>query len=295
MIIGDNREAVIKNIARLSESGEFNGKVETNDPVVTNEEGKAMLRGYVQKRSTLGYKIKNTVARGIASVATRIINKDTEIVGAEILSSLDSGAIITSNHFSPLDNTVVRHLTKSLGKKRVNIICQLTNFAMDGFIGFLMNYADTIPIGSDAEYMSHSLPAILSELLENKELVLIYPEKEMWFNYRKPRPTLDGAYHYASKFCVPIISCFVEMIDLDEMDTEDFRKVGYKIHVLGLLYPDKDKSVRENRKALKSLDYQLKKEAYERIYNKKLDYSFEPSDIAGWTGEKAETVINEAN
>ena len=295
MIIGDNREAVIKNIASLVAEGDFNGKVEINDPVVSAEKGRAMLKSYVKNRGTLGYKIKNTVARGIASVATRIINKNTEIIGADILSSLDSGAIITSNHFSPLDNTVVRCLVRSLGKKRVNIICQLTNFAMDGFIGFLMNYADTIPVGSDAEYMSHSLPAILSELLEKKEFVLIYPEKEMWFNYRKPRPTLDGAYHYASKFGVPIISCFVEIIDLNEMDNESFRKVGYKIHVLGLLYPDKDKSIRENREELKRLDYQLKKEAYEKIYNKKLDYSFEPADIAGWTVSEAETVINEAN
>ena len=52
--------------------------------------------------------------------------------------------------------------------------------------------------------------------------------------------------------------------------------------MLDVLYPDKDKSVRENTEYLSSADYALKKECYERVYGKKLTYAFEKSDIAGW-------------
>ena len=35
---------------------------------------------------------------------------------------------------------------------------------------------------------------------------------------------------------------------------------------------------------MSAADYRLKKEIYEKVYSKPLDYTFDPSDIAGWTG-----------
>lgn len=35
-------------------------------------------------------------------------------------------------------------------------------------------------------------------------------------------------------------------------------------------------------------DYEQKKEAYEMAYNKKLDYTFEKEDIAGWITDDEE-------
>ncbi|MBQ3593325.1 MAG: 1-acyl-sn-glycerol-3-phosphate acyltransferase, partial [Clostridia bacterium] len=111
-----------------------------------------------------------------------------------------------------------------------------------------------------------------------------YPEQEMWFNYRKPRPPKNGAYFFAAKLNVPIVSCFVEMIDKDEDDTAEFKKVKYKLHVLDVLYPDESKTTKENTQLLCEADYNLKKNCYERVYGKKLTYTFENSDIAGWKG-----------
>lgn len=285
MIIGEQREAVISNIAAAARAGQFHSKVEISDPVLTQEQGAKIVQGYLTSRRHAPYKCKAWAARRLANVATRLLNRDTGIVGMEKLDAVTGGAILTCNHFSPLDNTVVRHLTRKLGKKRINIISQLTNFAMPGMIGFFMNYADTIPLSSEPHYMMQSLPDILSELLERDEWVLIYPEKEMWFNYRKPRPLLRGAYHYAAKLGRPVISCFIEMRNTAQKDSEDFYKVQYTIHILDVLYPDPAKSVRENSIALCEKDYALKKAAYERIYGRPLSYDFEPSDIAGWAGE----------
>lgn len=285
MIIGDNRKAVIENIKKFAESGDFHSKVEINDPVLSAEESRHITDTYLEHRNSLSFKVKTALGVAMAKAATKIINKDTEIVGLEKIPSDLSGVLITSNHFGPLENTVIRHLTNALGRKKLGIISQTTNFAMTGIIGFLMNYAGTIPLSTEPRYLARDFLSVLKEkLVDKKEAVLLYPEQEMWFNYRKPRPPKGGAYFYAAKLNVPIISCFVEITDLDEDDTEEFKKVKYTLHVLDVLYPDSEKSVRENTEAMSEKDFSLKKECYERVYGKKLTYTFEPSDIAGWKG-----------
>ena len=283
MIIGDNREAVIKNIKTFAQSGEFHNKVELNDPVLTPEQNREITHSFIENRTSMLYKLKSAVAVAIAKTATKIINKDTEIVGIEKIPIDIGGALITSNHFSPIENTVIRHLTNNLKRKHLGIISQTTNFAMDGIIGFLMNYTDTIPISTEPRYLARDFLSVLKEkLVDKREMVLLYPEQEMWFNYRKPRPPKNGAYFYSAKLNVPIISCFVEMVDMDDDDTAEFKKVKYILHVLDVLYPDTNKTPKENTELLSQMDYNLKKECYEKVYSKELTYDFEPTDIAGW-------------
>lgn len=290
MIIGDKRELVIENISTAAQNGDFHTKVEVGDPVLTHEESARIIETYLDKSDTISFRAKSYVARKIANLLTRTLNKNTEITGLENLEGLTGGAIITSNHFSPLDNTAVRHLTRKLGKKRINIVSQETNLAMPGIVGFLMNYADIIPIADNKHYMQRDFMSILSDLLKNDEYVLIYPEQEMWFNYRKPRPLKRGAYYYAAKLSVPVVSCFVQMQDLPEEDTDGFYKVKYIIHILPTIYPDKNKTVKENSIEMCRLDYEQKKQAYEKAYGKPLVYDFEEDDIAGWMGSTRHTA-----
>ena len=283
MIIGDNREAVIENIKIFAQSGEFHNKVELNDPVLSAEQNREITRSFIENRTRVTYKLKTAIAVTLAKTATKIINKDTKIVGLEKIPADIGGALITSNHFSPLENTVIRHLTNKLKRKHLGIISQTTNFAMDGIIGFLMNYADTIPISTEPRYLARDFLSVLKErLVDKKQMILLYPEQEMWFNYRKPRPPKNGAYFYSAKLNVPIISCFVEMVDTDKDDTDEFKKVKYVLHVLDVLYPDSTKTAKENTELLALTDYNLKKECYEKVYSKELSYDFSPSDIAGW-------------
>ncbi|MBQ4312679.1 MAG: 1-acyl-sn-glycerol-3-phosphate acyltransferase [Clostridia bacterium] len=288
MIVGENRGAVVDNIKAAVGRGDFHAKVELGDPVLTEAESKAITDGFLRRRTSPVYKVKSFAARRIANTATRIINRDTEIVGVENLSGLRSGAIITSNHFGPLENTIIRYMVKQCGGKKLNTVSQVTNFAMPGFIGFIMNYADTIPLSEDPRYLARDFLSVIEEKINRNESVLIYPEQEMWFNYRKPRPLKRGAYHFAAKLGVPVISCFVEIRDLEEEDAQEFSKVRYRLHILGTLHPDEAKSVRESSEELCEKDYALKKAAYERIYGKPLDYDFDASDIAGWSGDSDE-------
>lgn len=283
MIIGNNRRVVIQNIKAFAESGQFHNKVELDDPVLTAEQSRKITTNYLENRSSLTFKLKTAFGVFLAKTAAKLINRDTEIVGLEKIPRDLGGVLITSNHFSPLENTVIRHLTNTLGRKKLGIISQTSNFAMTGMIGYIMNYADTIPISTDPRYLARDFLSVLKErLVDKKHAILLYPEQEMWFHYRKPRPPKNGAYFYAAKLNVPIISCFVQIVDLAEDDTAEFKKVKYILHVLDVLYPDQSKSVKENTEALGALDYTLKKECYESVYGKPLTYTFEASDIAGW-------------
>lgn len=286
MIIGDNRTAVIENIKNAAQKGDFYAKVELGDPVLTVEESKKITDDYLKNIKKVSFKMKTFLMRRIVNIATGIINKETEIVGSEKLPDMSKGVIITSNHFGPLENTIIRHLIKKHGNGRIKVVSQVTNFAMTGPIGLLMNYADTVPISEEPRYLARDFIGVLDENLKKGKSVLIYPEQEMWFNYRKPRPPKRGAYLFAAKLNVPVVCCFVEMIDTDKKDTDEFYKVKYRLHILDTLYPDPNKSTREISAEMAERDYELKCAAYERVYGKKLEYTFEKSDIAGWCNEE---------
>ncbi|WP_143461892.1 lysophospholipid acyltransferase family protein [Levilactobacillus enshiensis] len=286
MIIGGMKEKVVANIEQDVLAGNLNAKVEVSDPVFTKAEQKTVIRQYLQQDGTWRYRLNNHVSRQVASLATRYFNRRTSFEGVANLRGITGGAIITSNHFNPLDNTVVRRLVQRTSKKRLYIVSRDTNLEMGGVIGYLMRYYDTIPISDDKEYAGRIFPQLVEKVLTAKQYLLIYPEQEMWFNYRKPRPVKRGAYYYAAKFGVPIISCFVEIVDLPRVDNAEFDQTRYVMHVLKPIYPDPNQSVRENSRAMMAIDYQQKKAAYEQAYGKPLTYRFEPDDVAGWRGER---------
>lgn len=285
MIMSEDRKTVIENIKKYAETGQFHNKAEVTDPVLTPEQNREITENFVANRNKFSFRAKSAVATVIARVATKKINKTTEIRGLEKIPGDLGGCIVTSNHFSPLENTVIRHMLHKLGRKKLAIVSQTSNFAMTGLVGFLMNYANTVPISSEPRYLARDFMSLMKEkIVDRGEAVLLYPEQELWYNYRKPRPPKSGAYFYAAKLGAPIISCFVEIVDTDEEDAADFNKVRYVLHVLGVLRPDPEKTARENTEELAGRDYELKKECYESVYGKKLTYAFENSDVAGWKG-----------
>lgn len=284
MIVGGSKKEIIENIKKNIESGELNKKVEVGDPNLTEEEiDKLISTFYENKKKKATYSFKQNVAKSIVEKLGKEIYPTIEIEGLENLDALDlsKGAIITSNHFNPLDTFNIRKITNLL-RKELYVVIQDTNLALPKELGFLMNYMNTIPLKNSPSYILGTFKSELEKTLNKGNFVLIYPEEEMWFNYRKPRPCKRGAYHFASILNVPIISCFVEMIDLDSDDNDEFHKVKYIVHILKPLIPDKNKSDRTNSIELSKIDYEQKKESYEKSYETKLDYEFSYSDIAGW-------------
>lgn len=285
MIIGGSKKEVIKNIETNIINKELNRKVEVNDAVLSDEEiTKLINKFYKNKSKKFSYTIKHMIANMTISKYMKLLDKDITIKGLENLKDLDlsKGAIITSNHFNPLDTFIIRKLVEKLLKKDLYIVIQDTNLAMPGGLGFLMNYTNTIPVSKSPTYLAGTFKENLRKILSDGNIVLIYPEEEMWFNYRKIRPLKRGAYQYAAILNVPVISCFTKIIDTDIPDNEEFNKTIYELNVLGYLYPDKDISPRVNSINMLNEDYTWKKRSYEEAYNKSLDYNFSKDDIAGY-------------
>ncbi len=287
MLIGGNKEQVIANIRAAAARGDLNCKVEVGDPTLSAQERARITRHFAENYKTLGYRFCNVWARALTDTATRWLNRDTEIQGLENISQIHGGVIVTSNHFSPLDNTAVRRAMNAAGYRRLFMVSQETNLAMKGWIGFLMNHEDIIPLCSGTAGLRDRFEPMLRERLEQGHAVLIYPEQEMWFHYRKPRPPKRGAYYYAAVNRVPIVSCFVEIRDLPGLENEEFHRTRYVMHILPPIYPDPETPVRADSRRMQEQDYRQKVRAYERAYGKALNYDFEPWDIAGWIPPKS--------
>lgn len=279
-----DRLEVIDNIEKNILENRFNDKVEIGDPILTEEERQKLILKFDSLKKKWMNKFKAVVARTIVDKLTLDINKNTEIIGIENIKNIETGAIITCNHFSQEDNTVVRYLMHKIQKKRsLYIVVQETNMKMEGDVGWLLKNCYTIPLSKNLDYLQNNFNPTLQKIFNKNAFVLIYPEQEMWFNYKRPRPPKIGAYHYACKFDVPIVPCFIEMNELDEVGDNGFKKINYKMHVLPPIYPNKELDMRARKNDMRQRDYDAKVKLYENIYSRKIDSKFEKEkDIAGW-------------
>lgn len=279
----EERLKVIENIKINVANNELNKKVEINDPVVDKKELDKALMNFDITKNNIVSRYKRKMARKIANNYTKLFNYDTKIIGLENLQEVKTGAIITSNHFSPKDSTVIMYAMNKIGKREhMDIVIEEENTMMTGQFGFLMNNCGTIPLSKSKLYMEKKFMPAVETLLKNKDFILIYPEEQMWYNYRKPRPLKPGAYHLAAKFNVPVIPCFTEIRTRKDYDEDGFKKLKFILHIMKPIYPDPEKTLKQNKEEMQTKDYEAKINAYEDAYGKKLDYTFEQSDIAGF-------------
>ncbi len=286
MIFGDNREAVIKNIKKAANDRDFTAKVEIGDPQMSLDERLKLVNDYWENRKTFSSKINNRIGHVIFNTLAKTIAGSTEFEGLEKLNNLPiGGAIVTSNHYNQVDSLPMKLLADKM-HCQLSIVIEDTNLMLPGFFRYLMNYVGTIPLVQSPSYIANEFPKHLGQALDQNNWVLIYPEQEMWWNYRKPRKLQRGAYYFAAKQNVPVVSTFVEIKDLPKVEKKDanFYETKYIVHVLDPIYPDVSLSANENAHHMMEQDYKQKVAVYEKIYSKKLNYDFLDWDIAGWRG-----------
>ena len=281
LLVTPGREQAIENIRRAAAEGRFNDKTEPFDPQWAPEALKADILDYVSKLGTCRYKVKNLAARAIVSSWIRRFGVG-EMAGLENLSALKGPAFLTGNHFNPFDSGIHRKLAQITGRGHLVAISQGTNFVMPGLNGFVLRNIDVIPLVQEPSYMNGAFRTLMRKHLDAGRFILIYPEQEMWFNYRKPRPQKRGAFLFAAEYNVPVVPTFVEMQDLEREVAPGFRDVRTVLHVLPPIYPDPSLSARENSFAMCKADYAAKVACYEQCYHRPLTYDFTPWDIAGW-------------
>ncbi len=284
MIIGGSKKEVIKNIETNINNNEFNKKVEVGDPNLTEEEKSKYINKFYQNQKSPIYFIKNKIANKTVKKIAKEIYPNINIIGLEKLDYVDltNGAIITSNHFNPLDSYNIRKIVEEKLHKKLYIVVQDTNLAMPGALGFLFNNIEVIPLSKSPNYIIKKFMPELKKILSKGNFVLIYPEEEMWFNYKLPRPCKRGAYQFAHELDVPVISCFVKMTDTNITDNNEFNIVKYDVFINKVIYPEKNESIKSDSRKMAEVDYETRKKAYEDAYNKELKYEFDIKDIAGW-------------
>ena len=282
LLVTPGRELAIENIRRAALEGRFNDKTEPFDPQISPQALKADILGYVSRLNSPVQKLKTAVARAVVDSWVRIWSEPVnKITGIRNLLTVQGPAFLTSNHFNPFDNGVHRTLSRLTGRDRLVAISQGTNFVMPGLNGFVLRNIDVIPLIQEPSYMNGAFRTLMRRNLDRNRFILIYPEQEMWFNYRKPRPGKRGAFLFAAEYGVPVVPTFVEMVDLPEIVAPGFHDVKLIMHVLPPIFPDPERSARENSFLMCQADYDAKVRCYEHCYGRPLTYEFSKEDIAG--------------
>ena len=198
-----------------------------------------------------------------------------EIKGLENIQNLNSGAIITCNHFNALDSFAIQLVHENSNhrdKKFYRIIKEGNYTSFPGFYGFLMKNCNTLPLSSNKETMKKFMKSV-KKILADGNYILIYPEQAMWWNYRKPRPLKTGGFTLAVSNKVPVLPVFITMSDSNIIDGDGFFVQEYTINICPPIYQDPTKSRNENVEMMKDENFRMWKEIYEDTYKVKLDYS----------------------
>lgn len=197
-----------------------------------------------------------------------------EIRGEENLPDKKQGAIVACNHFHPFDNYIIlKGLMPTLKRGRYWKVIKEGNYTNPpkGFEMF-MKYGDTLPLSRNRKTMHKFIQAV-ETLLKKGDKVLVYPEQAMWWNYRKPRPLKSGAFKFAVTNNVPIIPMFITMEDTDKIGDDGFPIQAYTVNIGECIYPDSEKSQKENINTLMDKYNDFRTQTYEKFYNTKLVFS----------------------
>jgi len=184
------RLEVLNRINEFEKEKKFDIDVENDLPAKPLEANEV---DYLNKKlaSKINTKIANYIARKF--IDKLIKNEDMiikEVLGLDNLSNLDTGFIITCNHFNPYDNFALHEVLKTYlkkTKKRFYKVIKEGNYSFKGLYGYFFRHCNTLPLSSNYNTMKNFNHAI-DTILKRGDIVLIYPEQAMWWNYRKPRP-----------------------------------------------------------------------------------------------------------
>lgn len=268
------RLAVLDRIAEYERNGWFDRDVEQDPPTRPLQPGEV---DYAKRKLTS--KIKTFVANRVAHAFFERKIRQGELVirevrGIENYRAVKGGAMITCNHFNAFDNyAVFKAIERDLPTRELYKVIREGNYtSFGGLYGYFFRNCNTLPLATNVHALAE-LGEGIKTLLSRGEKILIYPEQGMWWNYRKPRPLKDGAFRFAAKNASPVIPFFISMEDGERLDGNGFPIQEYTVHIMPAIYPDPERSVRENCAAMRDLNYKLLKEKYEEVYGIPLSYS----------------------
>lgn len=270
-------EARLKVLARINElesKGLFNEEVEENppyEPLKPNEVDYLHLKFRNKLSSYIAIRVAKRYIEKLMKQKKLLIK---EVKGYEKIANLKTGFILTCNHFNPFDNFALHMVfKKQIIKEHRHFfkVIREGNYRFPGIYGYFFRNCDTLPLSANFQTMKAFNYAI-ETILKRGDIVLIYPEQAMWWNYRKPRPLKPGAFKYAQRVNVPVVPCFITMEDSNEYDEDGFLKQIYTINFSDPLYPDQSLSAKDAAEDLCTKNYEVWKQIYEDFYQMPLTY-----------------------
>ena len=272
-----DRVAVCERIAEYERAGRFDEDVEDDPPSRTlmPDEIDYLRKSPLAKLKTfIAYRRAKKFLNYITDREMMVIK---EIRGLENLKKLDTGAVITCNHFNPFDTFAMHYAYLRSGQKRrklYRVIREGNYTSFPGFYGYLMRNFYTLPLSSNLKTMKKFNDAT-ERLLSEGNFVLVYPEQSMWWNYRKPKPLKPGAFSIAARAGVPVLPCFITMRDSDRLGEDGYPIQEYIINIGEPIYQDRDLSHKAAVEDLMAKNSEVWKNIYEDFYAMPLRYAEE--------------------
>lgn len=271
-----DRLEVLKKIEILEKQGKFDVDVENDPPtIVLTPENVDYLR--IKMTS----KIKRVFANRVGEKFLDDLLKNNKLIikdikGIENLKKVQTGALITCNHFNPFDCFTIEKVFRLSGQiqnKRLHKVIREGNYTnFPGLYGFLFKNCDTLPLSSNKKTMVEFMKAV-DILLQKGDFILIYPEQSLWWNYRKPKPLKHGAFKLATRNNVPVIPIFITMQDSNIIGEDGFPVQEYIVNISEPIYPDENLESKERIEKMLNQNYEVWKNIYEDFYGIPLTYS----------------------
>ncbi|MCM1321014.1 MAG: 1-acyl-sn-glycerol-3-phosphate acyltransferase [Bacteroides sp.] len=197
---------------------------------------------------------------------TLLLNKrifHTKIIGRSNLKNLKS-AVVTCNHINKYDGLLMKY---ALHGKKLKIMTADFNNRND-LLGEYMRASGILPFSPAKDILPHFNKAV-EYYLHHNTFVLFFPEGSEWWCYEKPRPFMDGAFHYTAANNVPVLPCFVTFSKTGKYDKNGIELRRFTVHILKPLYPDNALSKSENIRQLKEKNFAACMETYNSWYAQK--------------------------
>lgn len=272
----EERLKVLQKIETLEQKGMFDVDAEDDPPTIPLMKEDV---DYLKEKRT--NRIKSKIAYTVGEMFVNELLKDNKLIikevkGMENLVKLDSGAIITCNHFNPFDSLAIEKvfkLSKQNKKRKLFKVIREGNYTnFPGLYGFFFRNCDTLPLSSSKETMVEFMKAV-DTILQRNDFILIYPEQSMWWNYKKPKPLKNGAFKFAVRNKVPVLPIFITMEDSEIIGEDGFPIQEYTINIEKPIYPKDDLKDRENIEYMRDTNYDIWKNIYEDFYKIPLEYT----------------------
>lgn len=278
-----DRLEILEKIKILEKEGKFDIDAENDPPSITLTPNNV---DYLKKKSYS--KIKNILANKMGERFLNEILKDNKLIikqinGIENIQKVETGAMLTCNHFNPFDSFSIEQVFRLSGQSKMKKLYKViregnyTNFP--GLYGFFFRNCDTLPLSSNKRTMIEFMKAV-EIILRRGDFILIYPEQSMWWNYKKPKPLKNGAFKLAAKNNVPVIPIFITMEDSHIIGEDGFPVQEYIINIEEPIYPNQKLSDRENTEIMKEKNYEVWKRVYENFYKIPLEYTTEEQKVS---------------